>query len=238
MATPAHVNTTTMSSGGKDVASVTLSHAASGTDRYLLVGVAVNQTSPAQASGVTFNGVALTRLSTQLSGFIRAEYWYLINPDATTADVVVTMASSPMNVAAIASTYQNVHQITPHGTAATNTGTSTGPTATASSATGELVAAVIGWHDTTLSSIGAGQTSRGTSDNGTTEALANISDEAGAASVVMSATIGAANGWAVIAVALKPTEAGGGGQGLGFSDSMLRKIPSRRPRPFAPGNAK
>lgn len=206
----AHDSTTATTSGGKDVSGITFPHTVgAGSDRYLKVGVAINQWGPATVSSITYAGVAMTRLGgSVLSGFIRVEYWYLLNPPTGTHDVVVTLSDSPMNLACAASSYFGVNQTTPHGTESTATGVGTAPSVSVQSAPGELVVDVMACADTGYVSVGSGQTLRGVADNGTTEAVCAVSDEAGATSVTMSHTIGAANDWAIIGVSLRPAAAG------------------------------
>jgi len=207
----AHDSTTATTSGGKDVSGITFPHTVgAGSDRYLKVGVAINQIGPATVSSITYAGVAMTRLGgSVLSGVIRVEYWYLLNPPTGTNDVVVTLSDSPMNLACVASSYFGVNQTTPHGTESTATGVGTGPSVSVQSASGELVVDVMACADTGHVSVGSGQTLRGVADNGTTEAVCAVSDEAGATSVTMSHTIGAANDWAIIGVSLRPAVGGG-----------------------------
>jgi len=207
----AHDSTTATTSGGKDVSGITFPHTVgAGSDRYLKVGVAINQLGPATVSSITYAGVPMTRLGDSVQrGFIRVEYWYLLNPPTGTNDVVVTLSDSPMNLACAASSYFGVNQTTPHGTESTATGVGTGPSVSVQSASGELVVDVMACADTGHVSVGSGQTLRGVADNGTTEAVCAVSDEAGATSVTMSHTIGAANDWAIIGVSLRPAAVGG-----------------------------
>lgn len=85
----------------------------------------------AVASGVTFGGVALTKLDSQnASGsFGRSEIWYLINPTPSTANVVVTHAATDHSVLGVI-VGTGVDQVTPLRTAAkaNTTGTSSSVT--------------------------------------------------------------------------------------------------------------
>lgn len=79
--------------------SVTVSHVVSGSDRVLLVFVANGNNYPTAttilASGVTYNSVAMTSMSSSgASNVIHGQWFYLIAPDTGTHDIVVTMPSS------------------------------------------------------------------------------------------------------------------------------------------------
>lgn len=83
-----------------------------GTDRLLVVGVVIDQDTTT-ISGVTFNGVAMTNLATasatQSTGNLNVSTWYLINPDVTTANIVVSMSNNdPVGVPWQA--FNGVHQ--------------------------------------------------------------------------------------------------------------------------------
>ena len=97
-----------------------------GNNRLLIVWVAIweGATSPTITS-LTFNGVAMTALTNvplyYASGVFRV--WYMVNPPAVTANVVLTISNtSPWadSVNILAQVYNDVNQSTPVGTAATN----------------------------------------------------------------------------------------------------------------------
>ncbi len=185
------------------------SHTATGSNLLLLVAVALNSTSDL-VTGVTYNGVALTRLAMAVaSGGTRRVYLYaLVAPVAGTHTVVVSYSSTPNHFAAAAVTYSGVDQTTPRGTPVTNTGTGFTPTLSVASASGELVVDAVTYANQgnpTLS-VGAGQTERVNTKDATVNAATPIgmSEEAGAASVTMSWSLTNSVDWAIIGVALKP----------------------------------
>jgi hypothetical protein len=200
--TPTHDATST---GQQTAAGTTLtySHTIGASANYLKVGVGANNAGPGPITGITWNGVSMTRLGSELApdGFIVVDYYFLVSPATGTHNVVVTTTNSTDALASCASSYNDVDTTTPHGTAATATGTTNTPTVNVSSAAGELVVDVVGVRDTTLTACG--QTQRG-NVNDTGPNIANgAADAAGAASVTMSWTAGAATAWGIIGVSLK-----------------------------------
>ncbi len=92
---------------------------AAGTNRLLVVGIG---SVPSNAvSSVTFNGVALTKLSQIANGTAtKAEIWYLLAPPEVTANVVVNWTGTVEAAVGVAN-YTNVDQNNPFGTVVTNT---------------------------------------------------------------------------------------------------------------------
>lgn len=67
----------------------------SGANRVLYVGVFDGSGGSSLISGITFNGVALTKIGgAQVSGDLWATLWYLINPASGSHDIVVTASSA------------------------------------------------------------------------------------------------------------------------------------------------
>ena len=103
---------------------------AANANRILIV--SANVYDAAQAiSGITWNGTEnFTRavFVDAASSDRRCEIWYLVNPTATTADVVTTWSSAAIRRAAGVYSYYNALQVNPIGV--TNTSTGTGSTST------------------------------------------------------------------------------------------------------------
>lgn len=109
---------------------LTFSHTvADGPDRLLVVGVALggndvtDGTAVEAVQSVTFNGQSLQLLSggaisdPGATPVTRSEIWYLVNPPATTGNVVVTLQnSSTRSFVAGATTFWGANQLTPFGT--------------------------------------------------------------------------------------------------------------------------
>lgn len=183
----------------------------SGVDRILVVRSA-NDTGA--IASVTYGGVALTlAASHNVGGTSTVEIWYLVNPlpPDGARSVVVTYAVQPSDHAFHAGFYRGVNPATPFGAAVKNSGTSTTPSTTVASATNELVIDVVATPGAP-GAVGGGQTARLYTSDGTISELG--SDEPGAASTVMSWTIGSSSPWVSMAMALKP------GTSLAYSKSV------------------
>lgn len=74
-----------------------------GSDRILFVGVEHNGTTT--VSGITYNGVALTKINAQASGVMNFELWYLSNPASGSNNVVVTTVGAVTLLNASAASY-------------------------------------------------------------------------------------------------------------------------------------
>jgi hypothetical protein len=168
-------------------------------------------------STVTFGGVSLTKVgvSTISTGGDFSAIYQLVNPSASTANIVITLGTTgvdPGNAwGARADNTSGVDTTTPTGTYVTSVGSSTGPSDTAAGATDDLVLDAVGWDGTTATAaVGGGQTAQLNSTATGSEGR-GASSEAGAASVVMSWTLSVSATWAHGAVAFK---AGVSGQPL------------------------
>lgn len=215
--------------GSANASSLTFSHTTSGTNRDLVCGVST-QNPTKTVTSVTFNGVALSQLSvldntddpTRQS---RVEVWYLVNPPATTANVVVTLNAATA-VSAGCLSYSDVNQMTPHGTPAAAKGDSTVATVNVGSASGEIVIDVASIRvGTTTITAGTGQTERVEKQSaaGAGNTTIGMSSKAGAATVTMSWTVdenppgtpATAKAWTTIGISIKGITSGGGGGGGG-----------------------
>lgn len=104
---------------------------ANNSNRILIVSAGV-QSAAQTISGITWNGVeTFTQAVTLDNGAgTRTEIWYLVNPTATTADIVTTWSSSVNRRGAGVYSYYNVNQASPIGVTNTASGTSTTTTGT------------------------------------------------------------------------------------------------------------
>lgn len=188
--------------------SLTISHTCTGTNLVLIVQAVNYDATVGTVSGITYNGVALTKIAgVTFSSNFNNEGWYLIAPATGTHDVVITWSASQLLVAGGIVSYTGAHQSAVIGTPATASGNDTTPTVTVSSAAGELVIDGVFVNNDTSSTPGSGQTEEYDQNVGLPASFA-VSREAGAASVVMDHTIGA-HEWGSWAVALKPVATGG-----------------------------
>jgi hypothetical protein len=125
-------------------ANATWSHTVSGTDRLLLVGVALEMDAPSHTvSGVTYDGVALTVVTAlhYTTSSARGEIWRLIAPNIGTHNIVVTFTSitGDLQAALGAVSVTGVHQTTPLGTPASNTGNTANASITVNAEATDLV---------------------------------------------------------------------------------------------------
>lgn len=88
---------------------ITVSHSTAGSDRVMVIGVGVPNLRT--VTSIDYNGQTPTLVSTNTaSGFVLRSY-ILINPDAGTHDVSVTINTAD-SINVHVSTYKNVHQVT------------------------------------------------------------------------------------------------------------------------------
>lgn len=108
----AYLGTLTTSTGSTSGATKTVSHTVpAGTDKILIAGLLTQTGGNAdRVTGVTFNGVAMTRLLKRNIGTTAAGYvYYLINPDSTTANIVASLSPNS-NCHIVAWQYEGVKQ--------------------------------------------------------------------------------------------------------------------------------
>jgi len=190
-------------------------HTCTGTNRLLVVGVSVAATT--SVSTITYAGVTLTKAGHIASAADRAEIWYLVAPATGSNTIVVTLVASARAILG-ATSWTAVYQITPVGTLATGTGTSTTALATAASETSGYVADTVA--TTQAPTVGAGQSERWNASNGFggvgggTGIYGAGSTEIGAASVAMTWTLAASADWAAAALPIKTSTGYGTGTAL------------------------
>ena len=196
-ASVAHVSTT---SGTALATFISLSvTVAAGNDRILVVTISTN----VAAASAFFGSFPLTKLGAKSGsgGFGRAEIWYLVNPPVTTDTLAVYFDANGTHAVG-ASTYTGVDQRNPWGPVATATGTSTAPSVTATTATGQLVVDALGADTTVVATVGALQTQRW--NDALTVVRGAGSTQAGADGGVMSWTLATSQIWGMVAAALLP----------------------------------
>ncbi len=126
--------------------SLTVSHLTSaGSDRLMIVGVSFWNRNNDTVTGVTYNGTGLTFIGQARQGNnSRVELWALVNPTATTANVIVNFSQVIQDGAgAGVITFTGVNQTNPYGLFQSNSGNSNTASATAFSQPGETVLGVM-----------------------------------------------------------------------------------------------
>ncbi len=188
------------SSQATNVTSLTWAHTVnSGSNSALFVTLAIDGLG-AGVTGVTFDGVALTQVG-RTAGNHAVEIWRLVNPNVTTANVVVNLGATT-TIKGGAITYDGVNQSTPTGTYGSANGTSTSASVIVTSATGELVLDITNWTANPAGyTTGAGQTAVWNLTNATHRGVSTT--EAGAATVTMSSTVSSSQQWEIGAVSIR-----------------------------------
>lgn len=201
-----------VSTGNTDRTNLTISHTTSGTNRLIMVGIALNNDNFETVGSVTYNGVLLSLVgSAAQADDARVEIWSLVAPDTGTHDVVITFSAELIRTAVVGvTTFTGVDQVTPLGTFASNSGLQTTPaTVNVSSAANELVFDTVAGEACGSLTVGAGQTQRWNilTDSGGPVTFGVGSTEWGAATVTMSWDVGdivSSSSWAIGAVPIKP----------------------------------
>jgi hypothetical protein len=197
------------SSGSNSFASsITFAAPTSGSDKFLSVGP-VTRNNAVSPTSVTHNGDALTVVgSVQSASAMSVSFYGRVNPNAT-GNIVINLAASN-NILGIGNSYTGVHQTTPLGTEQVDIQDGTGGSTnsvTLSSALGELCIDVSGNRNGDTPTIPGDQTVRGSVDSAS-QINGAMSEEAGAASVVMGRSIVTGSiERTLIAVPLKPSGA-------------------------------
>ncbi|MCP3937977.1 MAG: DUF4347 domain-containing protein, partial [Actinomycetia bacterium] len=148
----------------KGASSDTISHATSGSDRLMLVGISFGEDKGDSVSSVTYNGTSLSLVGVAENAdtaTARVEIWSLVAPVTGTHNVVVNLTGASHEGATIGvMTFTGVDQSTPLGGFASAGGDSGSPSATVSSATDEIVFGVAAFDDSADwdFTAGAGQT--------------------------------------------------------------------------------
>jgi hypothetical protein len=129
--TPKHAkyvaHTADTGEGAVDGTTLTFSHTSSGSERALLVWVAVQENGTDNVvSGVTYNGVAMTELHQGESDTLRGALFGLVAPASGANNVVVSFSDNTWWAEVLAVSFENVHQTDPWDDTAFVTGQSTG----------------------------------------------------------------------------------------------------------------
>lgn len=126
--TPSITLDATSSGHANSASSLTIAHTVGSlTNGLLWVGVGARDATVASltVTGVTYNGVALTNIRSDLyntSTFVRSENWYLKAPASGTHNIVISMTGSVVDVFGCGLSFDGVDQTTP---IETNAGTGT-----------------------------------------------------------------------------------------------------------------
>ena len=187
-----------------------------GANRILIVGLSAKYIGN-DPTGVTYNGINLTRLGGVNTPGALSEIYYLVNPPIGTYDVITSFPGLSNDQTIGATTFSGVDQVNPFGLLHTAFGYGSSNTLTVPSAVGELVydnfsmkdeAAIDGPNQTELWSIlnGSGST------------------QPGALSVDMSWSAAASKDYAHSAVSIKPAQVTSPATLLSSGDTHIQSL--------------
>lgn len=184
------------------------SHTCTGTDLVLLVGVQTRSTTIYAVTGITYNGVALTKIDHQDgANNVRSELWYLIAPATGANTVEVTFENTPTRASAGAISLTGADQTAPIEASNKATGDTSNPTAAVVTVTDNAwaVASVMN-RDASALTAGAGteryDVSAGTSHRGW-GATSGPKTPAGSVTITADNPTGP-DDWAMVIAAVKP----------------------------------
>lgn len=210
----------TSASGASSLTISSYSPGGSGSDKMLLVGIALGCTStsctPPTLSGptaVTYGGTGLTQVATGSNTDTRWYIYRLDNPAAGPANIVITPSGTGTIVAG-AMTFTNVNLSgTPLGTVGTATGTSTAPQVNVSTAAGDKVFGVLSIDSAPTLTVPPEQTTVinhtcAPASSNTLAGAVSYEDEDGDGTALHSYTSTENQEWAIGGVAVKPNPGG------------------------------
>lgn len=198
---------TTVKSQAFNASSQSVSVTTTGTDRCLLVGVALSPGGGGNSvSAMTYNGVALTKIGATSNGTTaRAEWWFLIAPATGTHTLAVTLTGArPCTVTAYGLTGVDQTMVAADCGYTNAMGTSATPSVTVTGgATGQQAFDMVAVNSPAIEAAGTGQIQlAGQSAAVTQDGFGSI--EAGAASVTMSWQLDGSRIWSASAVRVRP----------------------------------
>lgn len=202
----AYASTATRSTGSQNKITNSITIGATLSGGYVVVGFAFWDAGAASISSVTFNGSACTLLQGRTDGSsVRAALYGVAvgNLASGTYDAVVTFSANASEWCIGTTALNGANQSSQSGTGVNAGGTSTTPSVTVSSASGEMVVDCMMNYGNVSMTVGSGQTQRWTGGQSSTTTAAS-STESGAASVVMDWTLGGSTDWTIVAFPVKP----------------------------------
>jgi hypothetical protein len=186
----------------------TWSHTVAGTDRILVVSVALWQdvAGTGTITAMTYNGVAMTKAQGVTQGAMRAEIWYLVNPATGANTVSATVTGNTDDRKFRSASYTGVDQVAGLDASNSAVGGTGNPTVNVTTiADNSWVQDAVAKFGTGAATIGAGQTSLLNNVTGATLGAASYEGpQTPAGAVTMSWTQASANDWVTVAMSFKP----------------------------------
>jgi len=174
--------------------SSSFSHSTTSAANRLLI-VCVSSSSTTQATGVTYNGVSLTKIDGFTVDGSNVTAWYLVAPATGSNAVVVSGGNTYVGSA---TTFYNVDQTTPVESETAATGTSAAPSVVAATAGGRLIMDIMHVTSVPTAAPGDGQTERADTASSSRHAISTKGGNA--ATVTMEWTLGSSAAWGIIAI--------------------------------------
>lgn len=210
----AHQSSTAFTNTPADTSHTQSVTVSTGSDLVMVVAVGIEDETNT-VSSITFNGSALTFHSRHACSPVSTlEWWYMVNPTVTTANVVVTVTGSEQFSGGVM-VFTGAKQTSPLGTPTYNgsggtCGTGANPSITLTDGTTGDMAIDLFMESAGSVTVGAGQTERW-ANSCLSSYCSHGSTEAGAASVTMSWTMGATDRHLSAVTLFQATGGGGGG---------------------------
>ena len=190
-----------------------------GNNRYLIVGVEMLSVAES-VSSITYNGDALSLLgSEEAASGCRVELWGMIAPDTGTNSIAVTLSGSIAS-SSTAISFINVDQTSPTegfaSASAINVGAADATVDVTTTTNRAWVVDAVCTTDTAIT-VGAGQLAgANVTGAGGSGAMSREGPKITAGTVTMSwGAVGAAQTWAIAAIALRPVQVAAGAASIG-----------------------
>lgn len=181
--------------------SLTFSHTCSGSSRILIVGV-VAEGAHTGITGVTYNGVALTKQTGVNQGSYSASLWYLVAPATGSNNVVVSVGTNKyLRAGSISLT--GAAQSSPIDGSNTASGVTSTPSVSVTTSVANSWVIDVVESETQTTAVGGGQTSRFHTASGIVDCSGSTEPTTSAGAVTMSWTMGGADFWASAAMGIK-----------------------------------
>lgn len=213
--------------------SLTFSHTvtAGGADRALFVGVGVMDSNDANrpVTGITYNGVAMTKVDDEDTGSgtsERAELWRLVNPATGANNVVISTTGSVSRIMGGAASFTNVDQTTPIDAFAAANGGSSPATASVTAVTEGAAVLDVMAGEPNITAPTTGQSLLVEQEPQSFETMGmSLSESADTGTArTHGYTLAYGARWRQIIAAIRPSTPGGGGGGTTVKDIVMMGI--------------
>lgn len=151
------------------------------------------------ATSVKFAGTNLTLLESKSTTEVRTEIWYLVAPDSGAGTVTVnTLVTNEMIGGS--TSWSAVDQSSPFGDAEVATGTSTSPSVTVTTTSGQQIVSSLGSEGGNTSTVGTNETEQWDGQAGAPDVSGACYTQAGSDGGVINPTLSGSVKWVMVAV--------------------------------------